>query len=270
MIVADCHLHTNFSADGHLPPEQMIEAAIEKGLSIVTITDHVDFDFPQPPGQTPFDLPRAQYLQKLRDLKERCAGRIEVLCGVEMGLQTHLEPRIRQWVEGEEIDFVIGSTHLVEGEDPYQPSFYETRGDRAAHAAYLSTIASYAAALDSFDSYGHLDYMVRYGPNQNRGYRPADHEEVVRAGMRVLIEKGKALELNTAPLMLGLGQPHPHPLYLKWYKEMGGELITVGSDAHRPAAVGGAFQEAAEILKAAGFRYYAVYRQRQPAMLPLE
>ena len=126
--------------------------------------------------------------------------------------------------------------------------------------------------LDSFsdiDAYGHLDYVVRYGPNKNQFYTYEHYKDLIDEILKALIEKGIALEVNTAGYKYGLGAPNPHPDILRQYRRMGGELITVGSDAHAPEHLAYDFFRVNPLLKECGFSAYTVYENRKPRFLPL-
>ena len=119
------------------------------------------------------------------------------------------------------------------------------------------------------DSYGHIDYVVRYGPNKNTFYSYERYRDLIDEILKTLIEKGIALEVNTAGYKYGLGAPNPHPDILKKYRSMGGELLTVGSDAHRPEHLAYDFQKVTPLLKECGFKAYTVFEKRVPKFLPL-
>ena len=121
--------------------------------------------------------------------------------------------------------------------------------------------------MDCFDVYGHLDYVVRYSPEKS--YDPLDYREMIDEILKLLIKKGKGIEINTAGLKSGLGYVHPHEFILNRYKELGGEMITAGSDAHDRSRVAADFDQAEEALKKAGFKYYAVFRQRKPDFIAI-
>jgi len=116
----------------------------------------------------------------------------------------------------------------------------------------------------SFDVLGHLDYVVRYGKEKEAQYSYKKYSELIDEILRTLIAKGKGLELNMAGLKYGLPFAHPHPDVLRRYKELGGEIITVGADGHKPEHIAYDFHKAEDILKESGFRYYAEFRERQP------
>lgn len=263
MITADLHTHTSFSTDSDEPMETALSAMVEKGLKTVCFTEHMDMDYPG--GD--FLLDTAAYRARLFELREKFRGKIEILFGVELGLMDHLAPRLADYAGGWDFDFIIGSTHLVEGFDPYEPEYFQKYDDHNGILRYFEGILASIRAFDGFDVYGHLDYIVRY--SHAKAYSPAEYRDIIDEILRSLISMGKGIELNTAGLKYGLGWAHPHPDVLKRYRELGGELITVGSDGHRAEHYAWEFSKAEEILKSAGFRYYAVFRGRKPEYVAL-
>ncbi len=256
MIKADCHTHSSFSSDSEEPLSEMISAAREKGLQTLCLTEHMDFDYPT--GE--FLLDTKSYREKLFSLRGENPD-IEILFGVELGLMDCLAPRLREYVKAWDFDFIIGSSHMVDGVDPYYPEYFAQHGGRNGILRYFESILANVRAFDDFDVYGHLDYVVRYSPE--KGYDPADFREIIDVILKLLISKGKGIEINTAGIKSGLGYVHPHEFILKRYRELGGEIVTVGSDAHDRARVAADFAEAEKALKAAGFDRYAVFRQRK-------
>lgn len=264
MIKADLHVHSNYSSDSEEPLEKIVEAAVGGGLSVLCVTEHMDMDFPT--GEFILDTPA--YKAELFSLREKYADRIELLYGVELGLMDYLAPRLYEYTASEPFDFIIGSSHLVDGMDPYEPPYFEKYGDRNGILRYFESILANISAYDDFDVYGHLDYAVRYC--SKKAYSPSEYMELIDEILKKLIAMGKGIELNTAGLKYGLGWAHPHPEVLRRYKELGGELITVGSDGHRAGHIAYDFDKACEILKSAGFRYYAVFRKRKAEFFGLD
>ena len=166
-------------------------------------------------------------------------------------------------------DFIIGSTHVCSGKDPYYPDFYEGRTESEAYRAYFEDELKNVQMYDCFDSAGHLDYVVRYGPSRNRDYSYHAYADILDEILKTLISKEKAIECNTAGFKAGLGHPHPTEDVLRRYRELGGELLTLGSDAHQTEHLGYEFRKTGELLKSLGFRYYTIYRNRRPEFLPL-
>ena len=172
--------------------------------------------------------------------------------------------KILELTEKYPFDFVIGSVHLIHGQDPYYRGFFEGRSDEEAyHEAFEVTVEN-LKKIDSFDSLGHLDYVVRYGAHQAEGYSYRKYADEIDEILKHLISHGKGLEMNMAGMKYGLGFPNPHPDVIRRYKELGGEIVTIGADAHRPEHIAFDYEQAGEILISCGFSYYAEFKGRKP------
>lgn len=267
-ITADVHLHSEHSGDCKASIESMVLAGIERGLTHMCFTEHLDLDYvyEKPEDEGMFDLNVDTYLYDLLTYKSKYKDQIKLIFGVELGLQPHLMRQIAIAAKSHEFDFVIGSTHICHRKDPYLPTFYEGRSEDEAHREYFESVLENIKKLSNFDVYGHLDYALRYGPTANASYSYSKHADILDAILETLIDKDKGLEYNTAGFYKGLTGEDPYIDILKRYKELGGEIITIGSDAHEPAHVGYGLDKAAEVLKACGFKYYAVFEGRMPEM----
>lgn len=263
MIRADFHVHTAFSTDSDEPMANAVEAAVAADLETICFTEHMDMDFPG--GEFMVDI--GAYRAELLRLKDLYSDRIEILYGIELGLMAYLAPRLEDFTAANDFDFIIGSSHLVDGMDPYESEYFGKYDDRNGILRYFESIIDNISAFDDFDVYGHLDYVVRYC--KAKTYLPCDYCEIVDEILTKLIQMGKGIELNTAGLKYGLGWAHPHPEVLKRYRELGGEIITVGSDGHKGEHIAYDFVKAADILKAAGFEYYTVFRARKPELVKI-
>lgn len=264
----DTHMHSCFSGDSNTPQEEMISAAISKNVDGICFTDHLDLDYPGDPKQFLLDLP--VYCSSVAGLREKYSPAIPIRLGIELGLQPQLAQEHFRLLSEYPFDFVIGSSHVVHGFDPYYPAFYEGRDEKDCYREYFESILENITAFDGFDVYGHLDYVVRYGPSRNEHYSWDTYQDVIDEILRQLIAKGKGIELNTGGFKYGLGHPNPTEGILSRFRELGGEIITVGADAHQPEHVGYAFEKAPELLRAAGFQYYAVFKERKPEFIRLD
>lgn len=266
-MIADFHMHTNFStdADSDITPEKMIQGAIAKGLKTMCITDHMDIDFSDDPNEFTFDTER--YFSVLRPLQEKYQDQIDVRIGVETGLQPHLGKVLHDYVNQYAFDFVIGSVHLINGEDPYSRKMFENVTDAEAYRqAFEETLINIEKNSD-FNVLGHIDYVVRYGKHQAEEYSCKNYIDYIDEILKKLIYEGKGIELNTGGLKYGLGFAHPHPEILKRYRELGGEIITVGSDAHNPQHIAYDFAKAKDILLSCGFKYYTEFKVKKPIFI---
>lgn len=272
MIITDMHVHSHFSSDSSEQPEAIIETAIAKGFSYVYFTDHHDMDFPANKNEPnmDFQLDFDAYIKKLFELREKYRDRIEVRLGVEQGICPEIAPRIATLSNQYPFDFIIGSSHLTSltNGDPYYPEYYAGKTNTEAYREYFMSEVDNVKLTDGFDVYGHLDYAVRYCPDPTFEYNFKDYQDIFEVLLKDLIDKGKGIEINTAGITK-IGYPHPHIETLKLYKELGGEIITIGSDAHKSEDIGFGFDVAEELLKTIGFRYYTVFQKRKAEFIKL-
>lgn len=269
-ILADCHMHTHHSGDSNAPMEAMISRALELGLKYICFTEHQDFDFVYEPGepQDLFETDMDAYLKELREMQAKYDDRLGIRFGIELGLQTHIAGQLKDYASAYDFDFIIGSSHLCNHKDPYLKNFFVDRDEQEAYLEYFIYIKECISSCLDFDVYGHLDYVLRYGPTKNTGFRYPDYQEVIDSILRALIEQGKGIELNTSGYAYALGAPHPCREILLRYKELGGEILTIGSDAHDPSHIASDFNRAASLLTDCGFRHYCVFEHRKPIFYP--
>ena len=267
MILADTHTHTSFSTDSDTPARRQIEEAIRLGLKEYYITDHYDLDFPGEPGAFLFDLP--EYFRALSALSEEYQDRIRVRVGIELGLQPRLSRDPAEIVSSYPFDYVIGSTHVVDQMDPYYPDYWKGKTEEAGLLRYFEDVLANVRTYDCFDSCGHLDYIVRYLPSRRPVDLMGEYGDILDEILRVLIDRSKALECNTAGFKYGLGHPNPHEEIIRRYLELGGDMITIGSDGHRPEHLAYDFSMLPEFLRKLGCRYYVTFTERKPFYHPL-
>lgn len=267
-ILHDYHMHTSFSGDSDTPMKDMFDGALTKRLSGLCITEHYDFDYPASPNcpEGTFLLDFPEYEKCFFELKKQYQDRLEVCFGVELGLQPHLAAMHYELINEHPFDFIIGSLHTCHGKDPYYPSFYAGRKEEEAYREYFTNILENLEVYDGFDTFGHLDYTVRYGPNKDKFYTYECYKDLLDPILLKLISMGKALECNTGAIRYGLRDLNPSNAILKRYRELGGEYITIGSDAHQPDAIAKGFDRARQILSDCGFTYYTTFKDRLPRM----
>ena len=272
MIATDMHVHSSFSSDSVEKPESIIETAIIKAFPYIYFTDHHDTDFPVHPASPDMDfqLDFHSYIKTLMLLRDLYRDKIEVRIGVEQGICPETAPKLTALSQQYPFDFIIGSSHLTSltNGDPFYPEYYAGRTAVEAYRAYFASEAENVLLTDGFDVYGHLDYAVRYCPDKTFVYDFEDYRDIFEVLLKRLIEKGKGIEINTAGITK-IGYPHPHIKALRLYKELGGEIITIGSDAHKKEFIGYGFEQAEHLLKECGFSYYTVFRKRQAEFIKL-
>jgi len=266
-MYSDFHVHTEFSGDSDAPVRKAIETAIALSMKHLCITDHHDYDMPA--GGLDFTLDTDLYFNTLSALKEEYSSQIELSIGVELGLQPHLKEYLNVYTSRYPFDFIIGSTHVVNGIDPYFSKFYAGRPEAEAYREYFEQVLSNTGRLDCYDVFGHLDYVVRYGPDKNKHYSYTVYKEILDEILRTIISKGKGIECNTGGFKYGLGHPNPEADLIKRYLELGGEILTIGSDGHKLSEIGYEFPKLTELLKHCGVKYYAVFKERIPLFFPV-
>ena len=183
---------------------------------------------------------------------------------MELGLQPWLKERYEEFLTKGNFDQVIASSHVVHGFDPYYPEFYKDKTEEAAYREYFESILENVSIFEDFDVYGHIDYVVRYGPTKNANYTYEKYQDIIDDILKALIAKDKGIELNMAGFKYGLGHPHPTEEILKRYHELGGEILTLGSDAHAKEQVAYDYGRLYALLTNAGFSHYTVFRKRKP------
>ncbi len=265
-LPADFHTHSEHSEDSTAPMKSMIERGIEIGLESMCFTDHMDMDYPECPDLPAgsFMLDTKSYKEDFDNCKELYGSKIDLHYGVELGLQPHLVAENNRFIKDNEFEFVIGSTHLIGHTDPYYTDFWADKKDNEVFRAYFEESLTNVKLFKDFDVYGHLDYVVRYSPNKDTFYNPSDYSDVIDELLKILISEGKGLDLNSKALYSNMSEPNPCSFLLKRFKELGGEIITFGSDAHKPEDLGKAFLQMRDIALDCGFDRYCTFANRKP------
>jgi len=270
LIFADCHVHSTMSADAKDSYEDETESAIQKGLGIICFTEHAD------DCCTGLAAARRSYLADRHTINDHFAAakglygnRIQMYHGIELGNILHSPEKAQQVSALPELDFIIGSLHAMRGCVDFCRITY-TDGEQCRDIArrYMAECLA-AAKVGCCDVFGHLGYIQRYMARQGQGVNMLEFTDEFRTLFLELINAGIGIEVNTSGLRDKANTPFPLPPLVKLYRECGGEIITVGSDAHTAEDVGRGIPEAYELLKDCGFRYVAVFKKRKPEFLPL-
>lgn len=265
---SDCHTHSTCSPDGSDPAADMLARAEELGLYAYALTDHCECH--------KFETRYRPRVRLAWDEMERAAqafsGKTRFYRGIELGQPTQDLKAAREALDGRNYDVVIGSLHNLAGEK----DFYHLGQETVSPERWDSLFSQYFEELlqmirwGNFDTLAHITYPLRYrtAPGENPGFE--SHWEELEAVLSALIRAGKALEMNTSRLLRKDAPPMPELEVFTCYRELGGRLVTLGSDAHSAENLGSGIDEGMELLKQAGFTEFAVYEKRVPVMLPLE
>lgn len=254
----DFHMHSVVSFDGKATPEEMAQAALKQGLREICFTDHLDYELGKAVQVMVFDTEvyNAAYDRlSLPGLKIRR--------GVEMGLKEYNQQQVKQDLQRRDFDFVLGSIHFVDEMDVYFEEYWEGKTVSQGERRFLEQTLACVRVHEDYDVLAHLTYL-----SKTRGHpcpRPIsyeEHREIIDEILRVLVSKGKGLELNTSGVDR-CGSYLPSIDYFKRFKELGGEIVTVGSDSHAPDRVGQYAHAACQMLKDL-FGHVCTFEARKP------
>lgn len=266
----DLHMHTSSSFDGNYPAELMCKAAIENSLSTIAFTDHFDVDFFE---RHNLDVRQKSSYEDIISAKEAFADKIQVLRGIEMGQPTYDTALTEKSLARFEYDFVIGSIHNLRE----TPDFCELDYPNLTQENIYSLLEKYfeeellLAKWNGFDTLAHLTYPMRYIVQSGRFNTDLSrYDDIVDEIFKTLIANGKALEINTSGLRQPIGKTMPTENYVRRFKELGGELLTLGSDAHFTEHVGAGIDQGYEIAEACGFKYVTYFKDRKPIQVKIE
>lgn len=278
---ADYHVHSDFSFDSQTPMEHQIERALEVGLDELCFTDHVDYgvmpdwddestpagDFRGKPKRN-VDYPR--YFEKLRALREQMRGRLTLRRGLEFGVQQHTIGRFNALYERwkNSLDFVLLSVHEVNDQEFYPPTLMEGRTQEEYNRLYFEELLAVAQRFEHYCVLAHVDVLRRYDPAGEYPFEKS--RDIIAEILRTAIGKGKGIEMNTASWRYELKDVQPCRQILRLYRDLGGEILTIGSDAHRPERLGGNLDDARAILRDEfGFRYGCTFENMEPTFYKL-
>ncbi len=257
-MFADIHSHSRYSFDGHFAPQEMLDSAVSHGVEILTLTDHCEVIGDM---KLFFDFVAHEPERKAEILA--CSASSRLYYGVEIGNPENDSENVASLLKAQDYDLVIGSIHfLADGRDPYYADFSQEKPADVL-GGYLNEMLLMAQSQD-FDTLAHMDYVLRYIPDA--AYPQKDlvpFRDIIHEILKTLVARDKALEFNTASRRK-VGRFLFEDWILRDFRSLGGEMVTLGSDAHYTGDVGADFAEAAEILKSAGFDRAVYFDKRQP------
>lgn len=254
----DFHMHSLVSFDGHDTAEAMVEAAAKAGLKEICFTDHIDY-FANTQVQD-WVFSNEAYSSAYDSLHH---PEVKIRRGMEFGLKPYNATMLKEDLKRRPFDFVLGSVHFVDELDVYYPEYWDGKTIFEAEARYLQEVLDCVRVHKDFDVLGHLTYISKCRAHPSpRPVIYADHAEILDEILRILARKGKGMEINTSGVDR-CGDFLPYAPYFRRFKELGGTIVTIGSDAHTASRVGQYSDRACEILKDI-FGYVCTFENRQP------
>jgi histidinol-phosphatase (PHP family) len=266
VIPQDYHMHTRFSCDSRATMAEMCQAAIDKGIPEIGFSEHYDLHPGEIQCRDSFQL--EPWAAELKRCRAEFAGRLTVRAGVEIGEPHLFAAEARDLLARYPFDYALGSLHWVGADSVFDRGYFERHPAEEAFPAFFAELER-MTAVGGFDILSHFDVPVRTAFAIYGRYDPRDHEDFIRPVLRNVIAHGIALDLNTAALRRRAHLLTPGPDILRWYVELGGERVTLGSDAHEPRQVGAHLADAIAIARAAGLKYLTHFERRQARLLPL-
>lgn len=268
MKIIDQHMHSFYSPDASNTAgfEDYIKEAKKSNIDTLVFTDHVDFDAYAPMSRMTPDFYRLK--NDLRYLEEK--HKLTLNMGVEIGYQPHLKRAYDTLLKTHPFDFVILSIHQGDTLDFYNGDFFQGKSQDQAYMRYFELLKEAVKNYQNYDVIGHIDYIIRYGDYSKKDYDFKRFQPIIDEILRLIIQHQKGIELNTSGLRYGLGHMHPKNALLKRYKELGGKIITLGSDAHDAKDYRKDFDAALKIIRALGFQEITYFKARQPRQIAID
>ena len=252
-MIIDTHTHTNFSTDSKMSITEAMAKADMLGIGL-TITEHLDLEYLEPNA---YVVDINEYLRQYRQYHSD-----KLLLGIEIGMRLDCLAESAKIIAEHELDFVIGSVHVIDDLDIYQAEFYKDRSKKAVYEHYFQAMFECITKFDFIDSLGHIDYIARYARFLDPEIYYSEFQEHIDQVLSSLAAKQKAIEINTRLLTNKPVVQALLPIY-KRFSELGGGIATIGSDAHRPDDIGRAFNIAQEIAEFSNLKI-VYYKQRKP------
>ncbi len=267
MYLTDYHIHTVYSPDSNVSINDRCKWAIKNGINEICLTDHIENLYG---GIDEYSVP--DYKNLILDVekaREKFGDKLKVKIGGEVGIYYTLHKEANEIVSSLDLDYVIGSCHQVR-DLRMSPKGELFSNDRiTAYNIYFEHVLDTIKNYDNFDCHGHLDVIARYNLYKDKDFRYEQHKDLVDEILKLTAQKGKGLEINVGSVHYKLKQFHPTIEVLKAFKQLGGEIVTIGSDTHQLEGVKKDLILAQDMLKKAGFEYVATYEKRKPSFVKL-
>ena len=243
---ADYHVHTEFSDDSDYAMENVIEDAITRGLDEICFTDHVDYGV-----KKDWDEPGGMFYRK--------GGAGEP---AEIGMQAHTIEKYEKLFARYPFDFIILSVHEVEDKEFWTQDFQRGRTQQEYNERYYEELLYLVQNYHNYSVLGHMDLITRYDRAGNYPFEKL--KPILTKILKTVIADGKGIEVNTSSHRYGLSELTPSRDILKLYRELGGHMLTIGSDSHKPEHLGAFVDETKQELKALGFQEFCTFDKMKP------
>lgn len=278
-LLADYHVHTSFSNDSRYLVEDVVCDAIRIGLDEICLCDHVDYGIltDVKPGEAAVvgkdgriwsNVDYQRYMETIDQLRNTYQDRLVIKAGLELGVQKDYLEQNRRLARSRDWDFLLLSIHEIDNQELWTGVYQDGKSQKEIYEGYYQALLEIIQNFKDYSVLAHLDLIVRYDPFPNP-YPFEALKPLLSKILRQAIEDGKGIELNTSSVRYQLKDSTPSRDILQLYHELGGTIITIGSDSHAPEHLGFGLQEAKALLKETGFSYFCTYEQMKPVFHPL-
>lgn len=268
----DYHVHTNYSDDSVYLMEDCIKDAMDMKIQEIAITDHVDYgvkvdwdegkEIVYRGGEPIANVDYPKWEKELRRLQQKYKDQISIKMGMEFGMQMHTIDKFQKLFDRYPFDFIILSVHQVEDKEFWTQDFQKGRSQQQYNERYYQEMLDLVKNYKNYSVLGHMDLIVRY---DKEGVYPFEKiKPFIEEILKIVIADGKGIEINTSYHRYGLNDMTPSRDILKLYKELGGKIITIGSDSHKKEHLGAYIEEAKDELRKLGFEYYCTFENMKP------
>jgi histidinol-phosphatase (PHP family) len=264
MKIFDYQLHSKNSFDGKDELIDICQNAVKLGIHEICITEHFSIN-PHDPSYEVFDYEK--YSRDIDFCKAQLGDRLVIKRGKELGEPHVNNYEVEDFLQGKDFDFLIGSIHNIG--DLKLRAYIKDKTKHMGYRDYFEEVYKTVKYSD-IDVLGHLDLMKRYALNTHGNYDFKDYEDIITQILVEAINRGIGIEVNTSGLRTSLNEAFPKIEVLKLYKELGGEILTIGSDSHNRNDVGHDFNAVVKMLMEIGFKYIYTYDKRKPSGVLLE
>lgn len=267
-IIMDCHNHSNLSPDGDNTPEEMVKRACELGIEYYALTDHLEINkFYDEEYLYEEPVKRASELCPM--LKEKYADKITMSYGTELGQPLQDMELTKRMLSSYKYDFIIGSLHMCNGWDDFYLLDYSKVPPDYLLDLYFEEILE-MAKWGEFDVLGHLTYPLRYITGEcGIEIDMSKYHNIIKEIFSVLIKNDMGIEINSSGLRQKIGRPMPDAFYVSLYKELGGRILTIGSDAHSTQDLGKGIADCIRMAKDIGFEELTFFKERKPIFIKI-
>ncbi len=275
----DYHVHTEFSDDSVYPMEDVVNDAIAMELDELCFTDHVDYGIKndwddgteikyrsgipgEPENEPIMNVNYPVYYETYKRLQKEYGDKISLKLGMEFGMQAHTIEKYEKLFARYPFDFIILSVHQVEDKEFWTQDFQRGRTQKEYNERYYEELLYLVQNYHHYSVLGHMDLIVRY---DKEGIYPFEKlKPILTEILKIVIADGKGIEVNTSSHRYGLKDLTPSRDILRLYRELGGRIITIGSDSHKKEHLGAYIEETKQELKSLGYKEYCTFDKMKP------